>query len=541
MMMSDTNDTRGGLTDISLDALTPDDIRDLVATRIVQCRTQIQATLAEISRLQSLHNSVSLICRIPTELLSIIFSYLQSGVGTNSDLIVASHVCKHWRAVAIGDPCLWSSFAAHHPDGVEEFLMRSEPTLLSISQTRFATATTAKLLNTAAHRIRSLHIAMPRPSAITVVLLSLTAPAPNLEELDIKNTSGANDGDEPDNSAVRLQQPIFSGHVPLLRSLVLHDVSFVVRPSSALVHLDLLTRALDLPSLTTMFGVFRACPGLETVNLTGRCNRDEYVGLRSEAKVSLRSLRSLNLIIHPDVCIPRILAVISLPTQTKLRLYSPISASIFHLTPERTLTHASSLLCLEGLRRLQVTWSTHHAQIRADHYMEDTLQRPALDMEFFHNTVYPRPGLLGKWRFDTSCIEVLVLTGATLPGAADIDHPSIPIALWIMTLESLPVLRTLRVVTLLPHYTSGLLNALQSRPNGIDLLCPRLRALEFVRVDLPASSGQNELHDVLLARSSEQEGMGLERIELSDCPIVLPVALRTTLKQRGVEIDMGED
>ena len=131
-----------------------------------------QATkFAEISHLHSLHNSVSRICQLPSEIISIIFFYLQTGVGQNADLIAASHVCKHWRAVAIGNPCLWSSFAVHHPDGVQQLLMHSKSTLLPLSQTRFVCFAAAEHLNKAAHdRIRSLHITMPIPTKIAAVL-----------------------------------------------------------------------------------------------------------------------------------------------------------------------------------------------------------------------------------------------------------------------------------------------------------------------------------------------------------------------------------
>ena len=544
--MSNTNVSEYS-PDILRALITPDDLRNLVAKRVKQCQARIQETFAEISHFHSLHNSVSRVCQLPFELLSIIFSYLQNGVGKNADLIAASHVCKHWRAVAIGNPCLWSSFAVHHPDGVQQMLMRSQSTLLSLSQTRFVCLTAAEHLNKAAHRIRCLHINMPIPREIAAVLYLLDAPAPNLAELHVKNTfvESPSSNDDDVTNAVHLLRPAFGGQVPSLRSLVLYDVSLgVVNPSSALVHLDIQVKLIDLPSLTTLLETFRTCPNLETVSLTGQCDEEAFVGVHSDTpKVPLHRLQSMDLTIYPQLSIINILTAIALPPQTKLCLVSPLDtiASGFHFLPDYSPTQASSLLCLEGLRRLEVTWSLVHAQIRADHHLEDTFQPPALDMRFVDSQelIVPHPGLLGSWRFDASRIEVLVLACAVFNMIE--NYVPGPISLWLNTLRNLPALRTLCAVTLHPHDTRHLLDALQSRSDGGDLLCPRLSALEFVNVALHTPNLQNKLCGVLLARSSEQDGVGLERVELSNCRFVLPVALRTTLEQRGVEIDMGED
>ena len=42
---------------------------------------------------------------------------------------------------------------------------------------------------------------------------------------------------------------------------------------------------------------------------------------------------------------------------------------------------------------------------------------------------------------------------------------------------------------------------------------------------------RNKLCEVFLARSSEQDGVGLERVELSNYGFALPMALRTTLEE----------
>ncbi|KAH9907096.1 uncharacterized protein BXZ73DRAFT_60773, partial [Epithele typhae] len=79
--------------------------------RTLQSAVQAWAlTRAEESRrllfaLLSLHNSVAPIClRLPTEILTTIF-VLHAGEG---DPMVVAHVCRSWRAVALGTPRLWA-------------------------------------------------------------------------------------------------------------------------------------------------------------------------------------------------------------------------------------------------------------------------------------------------------------------------------------------------------------------------------------------------------------------------------------------------
>ena len=197
--------------------------------------------------------------------------------------------------------------------------------------------------------------------------------------------------------------------MPSLRFLVLYNVSLgIVKPSSALADLDIQVRSIDLPFPTTLLETFRTCPNLQTPSLMGPCDEDEFVGVHPDTpKVRLESLP----LVYGSHGLPLIVS------QTKLCLVSPLDtiASGFHILPDYSPTwQVSSLLCLEGLRRLEVTWCLNHARIRADHHLKDTFQPPTLDIQVvdLQELIVPHPGLLGNWRFDASRIEVLVLACA---------------------------------------------------------------------------------------------------------------------------------
>ncbi|KAG6813470.1 hypothetical protein H0H92_010804 [Tricholoma furcatifolium] len=82
-------------------------------------------------------NALTVTCRIPNEILAIIFrQVVDAEVAENildSEWIPSiSHVCSHWREVALSTPALWSTLHLDYPAWAPEMLRRSKDVALSV-------------------------------------------------------------------------------------------------------------------------------------------------------------------------------------------------------------------------------------------------------------------------------------------------------------------------------------------------------------------------------------------------------------------------
>ncbi|KAI0747686.1 hypothetical protein C8Q80DRAFT_1168093 [Daedaleopsis nitida] len=537
---------------VSKDAVSADDVRRLVARRVNLCQEQIRAAYEEISQLRSLHNSLATVNRLPPELLSHVFSYLHDLPRKNVDLIRATHICKHWRAVALKDPSLWSKFSLHHTKAVKQYLERSKGHLLSLSLIGLEPSRTVNQIRPVINRIRSLHITSSEKDCIQYVFSLLTAvPAPALEELHVKYKNPHDfiryDIFSHSWSRIKFVKPTFGGN-HRLRSLLLHEVPFLFRPPATLVNFEFQATRFSLPSLTTLLDVFGSCPLLETISLSGDCELSEYEGIIHD-KVPLPRLLSLTL--HTfwkpsdppqDATSTSAATILSflLPQNTSIHIHTRDDGpgGLWRILPEY-VPAAPVLRGLEGLRRLELSFSLGRISLRADHALEETFQTPALNITTSDVETYPlRNPAFGDWRFSTSHIERLVLANA-MRRSSVVPDPIVSPEPWIAALGQLSQLRTLCVVSLIPVETAYLLEALSK--TGSDMLCPRLSTLEFIDLDLQHEQCRDRVLELLLVRSSEKEGEGLERVEMANCGLDLTDSLKETLGRRGVELDWGED
>ncbi|VDC05181.1 unnamed protein product [Peniophora sp. CBMAI 1063] len=168
------------------------------------------------------------------ELLSYIFTLYKDDISTRlstrrpaclaeSALAWASvtHVCRHWRSVAIDSTCLWTDIVFHCGRAwAEEMFRRSRTTPLTLD-IHLPLHTSAKddpkwlPCRLAAHTRRIQRLALRgSPVAIHAVLEHLTAPAPLLEDLRVKPTHYIF-GEVP----LKLPLTLFSGSTPRLRSV----------------------------------------------------------------------------------------------------------------------------------------------------------------------------------------------------------------------------------------------------------------------------------------------------------------------------------
>ncbi|OCH93812.1 hypothetical protein OBBRIDRAFT_748746 [Obba rivulosa] len=116
-------------------------------------RKEVEIEIAHHTRaitdLKTRWNSVSPICRMPTELLVEIFVHHARDIGSRAVAIYrgstsqprgeklyawtsVAHICRHWRAVALASPRLWSHLYITSPRWTTELLRRTEKVLLVV-------------------------------------------------------------------------------------------------------------------------------------------------------------------------------------------------------------------------------------------------------------------------------------------------------------------------------------------------------------------------------------------------------------------------
>ncbi|KAI0747690.1 hypothetical protein C8Q80DRAFT_690570 [Daedaleopsis nitida] len=337
--------------------------------------------------------TVSLLDKLPPELLAHSFSHLRDNSSrrvVNADLVAASHVCKHWRAAALGAPSLWTSFSLHRASALKECIARSGRCLpLSLSLRRRPPSPAAtQHIRAVVDRVRSVHATVPDKQSVHTLVSALTPAAPALEDLHVKLVSEPDKSSESEDAQ---RGPPLDGiaqvHIASLRSLVLHDVPILFRPSTALVRFELSMHAIDLPSLTVLLDVLQDCRQLEEVSLHG-WSRNSAAHIAHRRKVSLPRLRTLHLSLNTEAS-ASLLSSLVLPKQTRLSSTGKstraegVAAGLPAYDPA-----TCTLECLEGLRRLELGLAAGSATLRADHAPKDTtFQPPALHLEI--ELVYP--------------------------------------------------------------------------------------------------------------------------------------------------------
>lgn len=170
---------------------------------------EIQFYSAHILHLRTVLNSLAPISTLPPETLCAIFSHATETDGSNAyknaaayrSMVNISHVCTHWRDVALGCPTLWSTLylEAIAPQDISEIFRRSQEAPLAISWiaddnpsslNRITTTSDqdlARALRSQLWRVRTLSLRL-RHGKENRILRELDAPAPLLESLTIHCT-----------------------------------------------------------------------------------------------------------------------------------------------------------------------------------------------------------------------------------------------------------------------------------------------------------------------------------------------------------------
>ncbi|KAK7049343.1 hypothetical protein VNI00_005944 [Paramarasmius palmivorus] len=178
--------------------------------------------------LRSLHfqrNSLLPICRLPSEILGLILTFCASDVrsqqfGTTRlqmSWLWLTHVCQHWRAIALGCPAMWDT-----PDFSKAFLAREMLVRAKLAPLYIRAAVRSdrldrqEVLRDALRdmtRVAEIDIGTFFPLVLDDVLPEIIQPAPVLEKLYIHN--------ERSTARAVLPDDFLAGNAPRLREVSL--------------------------------------------------------------------------------------------------------------------------------------------------------------------------------------------------------------------------------------------------------------------------------------------------------------------------------
>jgi hypothetical protein len=143
-------------------------------------------------------NYISAIGRIPNEVLSIIFrELLERCHGPTGDILDRhwyqyTHVCFHWRLVALRDPSLWTFISSGNASWALPIIQRSRGLPLTVDMTvPYGRSSIGRVLQSVlgeCRRIRTLRLSASSASILENYMDSLLRPAPILERLELQVT-----------------------------------------------------------------------------------------------------------------------------------------------------------------------------------------------------------------------------------------------------------------------------------------------------------------------------------------------------------------
>ncbi|KAG1861705.1 hypothetical protein F4604DRAFT_1787914 [Suillus subluteus] len=489
-------------------------------TLVEQCRTDIDkdiaALVASLSILRSRRNTLASVFSLPPEILVMIFTYtaedanfniyadiIPRSTGTPTSMIV-THVCRHWRQVALECPSLWT-FIDHLPvPWIAIMLERSKEAALvvkySIPPTLecYIVGPLVQLLSQLP-RIEVLKLHTYSNVVHHVFDCLSSQPAPLLQQFryDVLGSY------EP---VTTVSETIFQGHAPLLRSVELDGCIFILtsRTFSGLQTLDL--KQYDPPHLTLsqILSALRRMPDLELLAL--RLLRRISVDTELFDQVPLTRLRNLAL----DGCqIQNAVSLFShlvLPVDVKIALSlteieSPQSLSdlfsAIHKDPDGSFPIIRSLCASFSHNTVGVQFSTslaHKSEYSLN--IRDSDKRLSIQLRGFSNPaiIFDMCRMVPHCKIQGLSISTSLRLSQNFWCAGFAD---------LLELESIYLKGT---------PISGFILALTTA--GVSVAYPFLRTLELESIDI----GSDE-HDGLqeIARRRAKGGVDIQKLRLTGC------------------------
>ncbi|KAI0648225.1 hypothetical protein C8Q79DRAFT_905553 [Trametes meyenii] len=507
----------------------------MVAQEVAARRQKIIGLREEIAQLRTVHNLIAPINALPPELLSMIYSYADSSSIKNTNIINITHVCRHWRDIALRTPSLWARVGLGHPIGFKAFLERSKALPLQIT---LATRPQISILNTlglivAEHaRIRTLDVRIGALwVAINITFRTLFLPTPKLEELSIEMVADPGARLYLD----QLRAPTDFDGAPSLRSITLREAPLPYLPKgpNALTKVSLTGQ---LPTLHTLVDLLVRSPLLEVLDLSGSFDHMETsADLR---KVALAHLRTLEIEGDPPQNFQSLLRCLVLPKGTDITISTRLSMGedFSFVVPAYNSPTPLEFGTLQGLRRLELIWGPGSMSLLAYRNADEFLS-PALDIQADADHYTTGRRFFGDWPLDASRLETFVVCGSCTRSTS-YDRTVVAREPWAVMLEALPALKTLRLMSL--SRTTLIPCVQEITKHRTSPLFPGLETIEIFDVAMPDASWVR-LQEFVMARSPAAGG-SLKRVELFNVDAhVWGPPMPSEIRRVGVKLAINED
>ncbi|KAH7922443.1 hypothetical protein BV22DRAFT_1121467 [Leucogyrophana mollusca] len=309
-----------------------------VAQAQLKIDNELEVLGNRVRALRTRRNAISRISSLPDELLAAVFMHyasrlyaeycrLQDSLYMPQPLqwIKVTHVCRHWRRVALSYPTLWSLLVPQRSRWCEEMLARSKMAALVIDtdltyMTPKAVSGVEKALGHIG-RVEELRLVSSKETMEKLLAPLVTTPAPLLKALSLENTRHTHM--RIDNYS--LSETLFGGRAPHLRKLELFkcDLVWSSRILDGLTHLDIshLTSSAR-PTMVQLIAALRRAPALKALSF------DDALPLLPVTTTSISTITQDSPVILPVLASLRLVGTVVECAYLLAHLTIPINASL---------------------------------------------------------------------------------------------------------------------------------------------------------------------------------------------------------------------
>ncbi|KAF8266029.1 hypothetical protein EI94DRAFT_1734100 [Lactarius quietus] len=301
------------------------------AAALSEIEKEIDATKALLTSLLMRRNNLTPVFLLPPELLARIFHFHTlaeppwHGVTSNKlGWIIDTHVCRHWRQVALDHASLWATISGFPLSlrWISEQLSRTKNSPLAIELLANPSAETISLVPSHLPHTRGLRLRGLNKVHFSGIKELCALEAPDLEHFELGFSVA-----DPFTSKDFVVTGLFQGKAPKLRSLSLFQVrvpwSFFPRCQFTQIKIVLCEEEWNEPlspeSLEQLFDLLTNCPNLEVLAL--ECCLPSILS-QSLHKRTVHLPRLTYLSLAGSICrVVRFFEALSMPSSTKLNLH----------------------------------------------------------------------------------------------------------------------------------------------------------------------------------------------------------------------------
>ena len=310
--------------------------------------------LQVLSLVRSMKNTLALINKIPSDVLSLIPNYWEDS-NRDTSLIRLTHVCRSWRELFTSCPLLWACLDCSSVDKTKTYIERSKSSPLEIclwlGNSPSHPEEALVLVATHVGRLGTLSTEGNSDQVLTVLIKHFSCPVPPLRKLNIRYY-------HIDNRALTLPDELFNGDLSSLLDLCLYGVIIPLpwRGLSNLTTFSLFNVPEDKILLTPLLDFLESTPHLRCITFFDSIPNSSDAP--AERLVSLPHLKDLYISAQPAHSV--LLNHLSIPAGVSLNLTLTLSGNespiLSHL-PESlnnldNLSHIISInLCLSSEQR----------------------------------------------------------------------------------------------------------------------------------------------------------------------------------------------